>query len=105
MKLRTLLLVVTASCLVMGLGGWALNRTIGCIFPSSLLNRLPAGSTVSLVEQVLGQPTFVIAEGNGGTGSCWRYERWPNPGYADVQFDARDRVKWINDESVFRDFP
>ena len=61
----------------------------------SLLAEIKTGMTKQQVTSVLGQPNRTFGEDD------WRYWRWGNTGWVEIQFDNLGRVDYVNDESSF----
>jgi hypothetical protein len=60
-----------------------------------LLSRITPGMTRSQVSTILGPPHDTQGSNQ------WEYSRWGNAGWVEISFDATDRVRSVNDESVF----
>jgi hypothetical protein len=100
-SLKQLFGYVTATCVIIGMGGWLFDLLSLSVFPISTLNRLRQGMTEAQVTEILGEPSHTRFEGDPQDPSeTWVYESAWNPGYVDVYFDDDRLYSSFNDESV-----
>jgi hypothetical protein len=67
---------------------------IGPVIPRARLGKIKEGMSKEEVVRILGEPAV--------RGPEYVYEKPFNPGYVQVTFDPGGRVRYVNDESVFR---
>lgn len=101
-RLRTLITIVTMSCVAMGGCITLLRQVAGPVIPDSRFRLLHEGMTAEAVQELIGEPSR-IRRSDPAVYPCsetWIYERPMNPGWVEIGFDSAGRVNSINDESV-----
>lgn len=94
MKLRTLMLVVTGICLMLGSCIGMYRQVVGPVIPNAKIDQIVEGMSQAEVKRIVGPPTHYDPD------SSWRYERIFNPGYVQIYFSADGVVDYVNDDSV-----
>jgi len=74
----------------------AARHCLGPIMPESVVQRIIIGMPKSEVRAILGVPKPSSTRGD------WTYERFMNPGWLIVHFDANDNVESIDHEIAFQ---
>ncbi|TWT99108.1 hypothetical protein Pla108_00410 [Botrimarina colliarenosi] len=99
------MLIVSAVCLFLGLGGFLGRQAMGPVVPYRLLCQISEGMSPAEVRARLGSPGEIYPAAQSRLGESWNYYRFLNAGFVTVQFDLDGRVIWVNDESAFSGFP
>ncbi len=105
-RLRSLLLLVVVSSVLLGAGRFLLLRSMEPVFPVATLEKLQYGMTPEEVKAILGNPSAILTneDAQHAYGPQWSYERAFNPGWVDLGFDEAGRLSWVDDEGAWPTF-